>query len=179
MSNRTINYWVRGTGPAILFIHGIPTGGRLWDLIVERLESEHTCVVVDLPGLGASPPLPDGSLDPGRFAQEMDTLRQELAFPSWHVAGHDAGATVAVHFAAAYPERTQRLILLSPPVFPEFQPPWFFGLLRIPLLGELLAPAIVLLIWHGGMQFIIVRRDPSLPEILESFHKPFRGWRGA
>lgn len=174
-----MNYWVRGSGPPILFIHGIPTSGRLWDFVVERLQDQHTCVVVDLPGFGASPPLSDGSRDPSRFAEELDILRRDLGFPSWNVVGHDAGSTIAVHFAAAFPERTRRLALLSPPLFPEFRPPWFFHLLRMPVLGEIFAPAMVLAIWNGGIQSIIERTDPALPDILESFRKPFRGLAGA
>lgn len=174
-----VNYWVRGSGPPVLFMHGIPTAGRLWDFVVERLQDRYTCIVVDLPGFGASPPLPDGSRDPTRLAHEMDILRQDLGYASWSVVGHDAGATIAVHYAAAYPDRMRRLALLSPPVFPEFRPPWFFHLLRTPFLGGLFAPLMVLLIWHGGMQSIIERHDPALPEILISFRKPFRGLAGA
>jgi pimeloyl-ACP methyl ester carboxylesterase len=175
----TMSYGVRGSGPPTLFIHGIPTAGRLWDFVVERLQDRYTCIVVDLPGFGASPPLSDGSRDPRRLAEELDILRQDLGFTSWSVAGHDAGATIAVHYAAAHPERTRRLALLSPPVFPEFRPPWFFHLLRVPILGDLFAPVMVLLIWNGGIQSIIEQPSPALPEILESFRKPFRGWRGA
>jgi pimeloyl-ACP methyl ester carboxylesterase len=174
-----MNYWVRGNGPPILFIHGIPTNGRLWDFVVERLRDRHTCVVVDLPGFGESPTLPDGSRDPARFAEELDQLGRDLGFTSWNVVGHDAGAAIAVHLAAAYPERTRRLALLSPPLFPEFRPPWFFHLLRTPVMGEIFAPAIVFAIWNGGIQSITERTDPALPEILESFHKPFRGLAGA
>jgi pimeloyl-ACP methyl ester carboxylesterase len=174
-----MNYWVRGSGPPILFIHGIPTAGRLWDFVVERLEAQHTCIVVDLPGLGESPPLSDGSRDPRRFAEELALLGRDLGFASWNVVGHDAGSTIAVHFAAAFPGQTQRLALLSPPLFPEFRPPWFFHLLRTPVLGEIFAPAMVLAIWNCGIQSIIERTDPALPEILESFRKPFRGLVGA
>jgi pimeloyl-ACP methyl ester carboxylesterase len=174
-----MNYWVRGSGPPILFLHGIPTGGCLWDLVVERLQEHHTCIVVDLPGLGESPPFSDGSRDPRRFAEELDILGRDLGFAAWDVVGHDAGSAIAVHLAAAYPERTRRLALLSPPLFPEFQPPWFMRLLRMPVLGEIFAPAMVLAIWNGGMQAIIERPDPALPEILERFRKPFRGLVGA
>jgi len=174
-----MNYWVRGSGSPILFIHGIPTGARLWDFVVEHLQDQHTCVVVDLPGFGESQPLPDGSRDPQRFAEELDKLGRDLGFTWWDVVGHDAGSTIAVHLAAAYPERTRRLALLSPPLFPEFRPPWFFHLLRTPLLGEIFAPAIVFAIWNGGIQSIIERSDPALPEILKSFRKPFRGLAGA
>jgi pimeloyl-ACP methyl ester carboxylesterase len=64
-------------------------------------------------------------------------------------------------------------------LFPEFRPPWFFHLLRTPVMGEIFAPAIVFAIWNGGIQSIIERTDPALPEILESFRKPFRGLAGA
>ena len=174
-----MNYWVRGNGPPILFIHGIPTNGRLWDFVVERLQEQYTCVVVDLPGFGESPTLADGSRDPARFADDLDKLGRDLGFASWNVVGHDAGSTIAVHLAAAYPERTRRLALLSPPLFPEFRPPWFIHLIRTPVLGEIIAPAMIYAIWNGGIQSIIERTDPALPEILETFHKPFRGLAGA
>ena len=65
-----MKYWKFGQGPAILFLHGIPTGGRLWDLVVERLQKHFTCIVVDLPGFGQSPP-PDMTVpDPQLYALE-------------------------------------------------------------------------------------------------------------
>lgn len=175
----TMNYIRRGSGPPILFIHGIPTSGRLWHYVVEELESRSTCLVVDLPGLGESPPLARGRQDPDCFADELEKLRAELGLSAWNVVGHDAGATIAVHYAAAFPHRVKRLVLLAPPVFPEFRPPWFFRLLRLRLVGELLAPLAVLMIWNGGIQAIVQQRDAATDEILESFRRPFRGLRGA
>jgi pimeloyl-ACP methyl ester carboxylesterase len=170
---------VRGNGPPILFIHGIPTNGRLWDFVVEQLQEQFTCVVVDLPGFGESPAPADGSRDPAHLADGLDKLGRDLGFASWDVVGHDAGSAIAVHLAAAHPQRTLRLALLSPPLFPEFRPPWFIHLIRAPFLGEIIAPAMIYAIWNGGMQSIIERKDPAMPEILESFHKPFRGLAGA
>jgi len=44
-----------GSGEPILFIHGMPTSGRLWKGIIDRLCERYTCIAVDLPGLGNSP----------------------------------------------------------------------------------------------------------------------------
>jgi|HubBroStandDraft_5_1064220.scaffolds.fasta_scaffold180588_2 pimeloyl-ACP methyl ester carboxylesterase len=44
-----------GAGDAILFIHGMPTSGRLWRGITDRLQARYTCFTIDLPGLGKSP----------------------------------------------------------------------------------------------------------------------------
>jgi len=175
----TIQHSIRGNGAPILFIHGIPTACRLWDFVVERLQDRFTCIAVDLPGMGESPALPDGGRDPSRLADELDSLRRELGFSKWNVVGHDAGSTIAVHLCANYRHAVARLVLMSPPVFPEFRPPWFFALLRTPVLGDLAAPLIVAAIWNGGMQSIVERDDPATAEILESFRKPFRGFAGA
>lgn len=173
-----MHHHVRGSGPPVLFLHGLPTSGRLWDPVVERLAPSHTCVVVDLPGLGQSPPLP-GPPDAMRMATALETLRAELGLPAWSVVGHDAGAVVAVHYAATWPGRTVRVALLAPPIFPELQPHWGFRLLRRPLVGELLAPLVAFAIWHGGLRSLLDHPTPALDEILEDFGRPFRGRAGA
>jgi pimeloyl-ACP methyl ester carboxylesterase len=174
----SMTYAVQGSGPAVLLLHGIPTSGRLWDYVVPLLKRRYTCVVVDLPGAGESPPLADGSLDPARYAQELEALRRHLEIPAWHVVGHDAGAAIAVHYAAQFGDRLNALVLCSPPIFPEFKIPWPFRLLRLPLLGECLAPLMELLIWQIGMPSTITRRDPSAAQIIAAFHRPYAGYRG-
>lgn len=169
---------VVGSGPPILFVHGIPTSGRLWDLVVPALERSYTCVVVDLPGFGESPPPAPDDRDPARLAAALEALRAELGFPRWHLAGHDAGATIAVHYAAAYPQRVDHLVLMSSPIFPEFRPPWFFHLLRLPLAGDLAAPLLVLAMWNGGIQALVEHPGPETDAALAAFRRPFRGLAG-
>ncbi len=167
-----------GQGPAIVFLHGIPTCGRLWDFVVEHLQLHFTCIVVDLPGFGQSPPTAQGVLDMQHYAQEVERLRQQLGLTSWHLVGHDAGAAIAVHYAATFPKSVERLALLSPPVFPEFRPPLVCRLLRSRFVGDWLAPLIAYWIWNGGIQSMLEHTDPRLAEIVDAFHQPFRGFRG-
>jgi pimeloyl-ACP methyl ester carboxylesterase len=163
-----------GQGPAMLFLHGIPTCGRLWDFVVERVHQRFTCIAVDLPGFGQSPPPANAVLDLQLYARELDRLRQQLDITSWHVVGHDAGSTIAVHYAATFPARVERLALLSPPVFPEFKPPLVCRLLRSQF-GDWLAPLVTYLIWNGGIQSMLKPANPRLKEIVDAFHEPFRG----
>ena len=167
-----------GAGPAVVLLHGIPTCGRLWDDVLERLQSRFTCIAVDLPGFGGSPALANGSRDPVRYAGEVERLRIELQISSWHVIGHDAGAAIAVHYAVGFPERVDRLVLCSPPVFPDFRVPWFFRLMRTPVVGDAVAPLMSLAIWRAGIFRASRRRDPAFRAIVDACHRPFRGWRG-
>src|SRR5215213_2952379 len=54
---RDLHHEVRGTGEPLLLVHGTGNSLHLWDPLVERLAARRTVISVDLPGLGASPPL--------------------------------------------------------------------------------------------------------------------------
>lgn len=167
---------MRGQGPPVVFLHGIPTARRLWDFVIDELEKQFTCIAVDVPGLGHSPPQP-GPPNLERLAEAVDHLRADLGFPGWHLVGHDAGSTIAVHYAASYPDRVRRLALTSAPLFPDFERIWPFRLLQKPLVGELLVPFVVSVLWDAGLLSRGLER-PEAKEIVDSFRHPFRGLRG-
>ena len=174
-----MNYWIKGSGPAILFLHGLPTSGRLWDFVVPLLQSDFTCVLVDLPGFGESPLLPEGSLDPDRYSHTLEELRKQLAIPSWHIVGHDAGSTIAVHYAVLYSEHLNRLVLCSPPIFPELKVPWFFRLFRARVFGDLIAPIGVPIFWRFFFPVALYQLKQARTDIIEAFRRPFRGFAGS
>jgi len=166
-----------GSGEPILFIHGMPTSGRLWKGIIERLCGQFTCFALDLPGLGNSPREP---YDPDflrHFAGQIDRIRIENKIDRWHVVGHDAGAVVAVHYARYFPRRVACMALLAPALFPELKPFYLLEALRKPILGELLAPLIGFVFWRIAMHRALcdtVDGDSAVGE----FHRPFSGFAG-
>lgn len=170
---------ILGRGPAVLFLHGLPTSGRLWDGTARVLSRNHTCVLVDLPGLGCSAPLPESGMDPEACVAALELLRSQLGLSAWHVVGHDAGASVAAQYAACHPTRVRRLVLLAPPLMADFRPPAVMRLLRLPLLGELLAPALLPLFWRLLLPLALMRPgDAANRRVLRGFAAPFRGPRG-
>ena len=173
-----MKFYIQGHGPPVLLIHGLPTSGRLWDYVVPILDSRFTCIVVDLPGLGESPPFTDGSLDPDRYAKAIEDLRQQLSITRWHLIGHDAGATIAVHYATQFSDRVDKVVLCSPPVFPEHQIPWVLRLVRQPIIGILWASIFVLFLWHPGFGRSIKRPSQTISEIIEAFRRPFTKYKG-
>lgn len=173
-----MKFQLHGKGSAVLLLHGIPTCGRLWDPVVEILRHHFTCVIVDLPGMGESAALADRSPDPSRYANEIEMLRRELSIPAWHVVGHDAGSAIAVHYSAEFRDCVNKLVLCSPPIFPELRPPFVFRLLRAPLVGDILAPLLIPLIWRIGLPASVERCDGQTNEIIAAFRRPFVGTGG-
>jgi pimeloyl-ACP methyl ester carboxylesterase len=169
----------RGSGFPVLFIHGIPTSSQLWSRVVDRLSRRFTCYAVDLPGLGKSPKASHGFAQLAALAESLERIRIEQKIERWHVVGHDAGSAIAVQYAYQFPERVDRLALLSPSLFPELKPFHLFRVLRCPIVGELLAPVVNFLFWKVAMRFALEQKREALDAVLADFSAPFSGTSGA
>jgi pimeloyl-ACP methyl ester carboxylesterase len=166
-----------GSGDPILFIHGMPTSGRLWSGVIERLCGRYTCFAIDLPGLGKSPSMPYGPGYLKSVAEQIDALRIDNNIAKWHVVGHDAGSVVAVHYAHYFPQHVNCMALLSPALFPELRPFYLIEPLRMPIMGELLAPFIQAAFWKIAMHRAL-KSEINGDRILEDFYAPFSGIAG-
>jgi pimeloyl-ACP methyl ester carboxylesterase len=167
-----------GSGYPVLFIHGMPTSSSLWTGVIDRLCDRFTCLAVDLPGLGRSPGIPYGPKQLEVLAQQIEQIRIERNIEKWHVVGHDAGSAVAVHYAFLFQDRVERLALLSPAMFPELKPFSLFRLLRIPVIGELLAPAVNAIFWNIAMRYALKAGQSPWKKCVDDFREPFSGLRG-
>ncbi len=166
----------RGKGEAVLFIHGMPTNGRLWDGVVLELAGHFQCFVVDLPGMGGTAFLPYSAAYFAQVAAQIENVRIRQRVQRWHIVGHDGGCAVAVQYARLFPKRVGCLALLSPAIFPELRPFFLLELLRKPVLGELSAPLVHALFWHVAMRRALTD-GRNLAQRL-SFRKNFAGIAG-
>src|SRR5437763_144465 len=74
-----------GSGPPIVFIHGLLADGRLWDEVVAPLSTSARCIVPDLPlGAHRTAMRPDADLTPYGLAKLFADL---LAAPALHARG--------------------------------------------------------------------------------------------
>jgi pimeloyl-ACP methyl ester carboxylesterase len=169
----------RGSGYPVLFIHGFPTNSTLWSGTIDRLRDRFTCLAVDLPGLGRTPRAPYAANYLEALAEQIEQIRVEGKIEKWHVVGHDAGSAVAVHYAYRFQKRVDHLVLLSPAMFPELKPFHLFRLMRIPVVGELLAPIISVIFWKIAMRMALSNPKDECDACVEDFRAPFLGLRGA
>jgi pimeloyl-ACP methyl ester carboxylesterase len=168
-----------GSGYPVLFIHGIPTSGQLWNGVVQKMRGNFTCLAVDLPGLGKSPKEAFGLRQLEDMADKIEQIRAENHIEKWHVVGHDAGSAIAVHYAYRFQQHVDRLALLSPAVFPELKPFHLFRIVRSPVIGELLAPAVNAIFWKIAMRQAVAEDGAELKDTVADFHAPFSGPLGA
>ncbi len=104
----------RGSGAALLLIHGFSGSGRGWGDVPDRLDRGRRLILIDLLGHGES----DKPTDPRRY--RMDAMVEDVAevlragrISACDLVGYSMGARVSLAVAAWKPELVRRLVLES------------------------------------------------------------------
>ena len=111
----TIHVRAGGTGPAVLLLHGYAETGDMWAPMAVDLASDHTVVVPDLRGMGRSAK-PSGGFDKKTQAADIRAVVTTLGFDHTFVVSHDIGIMVAYAYAALYPDKVDRLVVMDAPL---------------------------------------------------------------
>jgi len=101
-----------GGGGQILCIHGLTANCRCWDLIASALVPRHKMIAMDLRGRGLSDSPPSGySVED--HCGDILSLMDKRDLKRLVLIGHSLGAFISLIFAAQYPEKVDRLILVD------------------------------------------------------------------
>jgi pimeloyl-ACP methyl ester carboxylesterase len=96
----------------ILFIHGLAGCWQNWLEQLPRFSKRHRVVALDLPGFGASPK-PPWEISIPAYGRVVDQFCETLGLTKAIVVGNSMGGFVAAEHAINYPERVDRLVLVS------------------------------------------------------------------
>src|SRR3954452_20589690 len=107
-----IGYRLAGDGPPVLLIHGMLNSSRHWRQVALALAQTHTVIAPDLHGHGHSAG-PQGDYSIGAHAAGIRDLLSRLGIDRATIVGHSLGGGVAMQFFYQFPERTERLVLVS------------------------------------------------------------------
>jgi len=105
-------YRIAGSGPPIVLIHGMVNSSRHWEEVALRLADRYTVVAPDLIGHGDSA-TPRGDYSLGAHAASIRDLLAVIGIEHATIVGHSLGGGVAMQFFYQFPQRTNRLVLVS------------------------------------------------------------------
>ena len=101
-----------GNGKQILCAHGLTANSRFWDCLASALAPHHRVIAMDLRGRGLSDKPPKGySID--RHCKDILALMRDQGLERPVLMGHSLGAFISLVFAARYPKKIDRLILVD------------------------------------------------------------------
>lgn len=101
-----------GSGPVVLLVHGMAGSSTTWRSVMPQLAEHFTVVAPDLLGHGASAK-PRGDYSLGAFASGLRDLLDALGHDHATVIGQSLGGGIVMQFAYQFPERCDRLVLVS------------------------------------------------------------------
>jgi pimeloyl-ACP methyl ester carboxylesterase len=105
-------YRVVGSGPTVVLIHGMVNSSRHWQEVALRLSDRYRVVAPDLIGHGDSA-TPRGDYSLGAHAASIRDMLAVIGVERATIVGHSLGGGVAMQFFYQFPQRTERLALVS------------------------------------------------------------------
>ncbi len=114
MPDTALHYRVVGSGPALLLVHGFAISFNIWRNLLPLLTPHFTVIVVELPGIGATPlPLTGLSYTEAAVAG-IEGVRRKLGFEKWSVLGYSTGSRFAEAYVRADAGHICRATFLCP-----------------------------------------------------------------
>jgi 2-hydroxy-6-oxonona-2,4-dienedioate hydrolase/2-succinyl-6-hydroxy-2,4-cyclohexadiene-1-carboxylate synthase len=108
-----IHYTQTGSGPDLVFLHGLGGTGQAWlPVIACSLSDKHRVTAYDLRGHGKSE-MPASQYTSADMARDLAGVLDALEIESADVVGHSYGGRVALHFGVMFPERLRNLVVVD------------------------------------------------------------------
>jgi lipase len=98
-------------GRPVVALHGVTGHARRWGVLAEHLP-ELRMVAVDLRGHGHSPKTPPWGFE--QHVADVLAVMDDHGLERAPLIGHSFGGAIALHVAAAAPERVEKLVLVDP-----------------------------------------------------------------
>jgi pimeloyl-ACP methyl ester carboxylesterase len=96
----------------VVLVHGLAGSWPNWLEQLPVLGAERRVIAMDLPGFGHSP-MPTEEISIAGYARLLDGLMGELGIDAAAVVGNSMGGFIAAELAIAFPQRVERLVLVS------------------------------------------------------------------
>jgi pimeloyl-ACP methyl ester carboxylesterase len=112
IDGRAVNVIDLGSGPPLVFVHGLSGSWQNWLEQLPAFARDHRVVAFDLPGFGASE-MPAAPISISGYARTVDALFDAVGLDSAAVVGNSMGGFIGAELAIVHPARVQRLVLVS------------------------------------------------------------------
>jgi pimeloyl-ACP methyl ester carboxylesterase len=179
LHGRRVIYRVAGSGPPIVLIHGMLNSSSHWRSVALNLAKDFTVIAPDLIGHGDSA-APRGDYSLGAHAASIRDLLAATGIERATIVGHSLGGGVAMQFFYQFPQRVERLVLISSgglghEVSPLLRSATLPGMNA--LLSMTIHPRLIEALWQGGGR--LRRRNARLGVYLQAFARALRPLQSA
>ncbi len=124
--------------PPLVFLHGFADHAHAWQFVIADLVDDYFCIALDFRGFGDSGWNPQGVYLFAEYQLDVAGVVRSLGLERFPLIGHSMGGNIAVQYAAVFPEKVEKLVLVEgfgppprdPDDFPQRTADWVRGLLQ-------------------------------------------------
>ncbi|WOT04131.1 alpha/beta fold hydrolase [Shewanella youngdeokensis] len=175
-----LQYVNEGSGDPVVMVHGNPSWSFYYRHLISALSGKHQCIVPDHIGCGLSDKPNDSGYDYTLKSRidDLEALLEHLdVTDNITLVVHDWGGMIGMGYAARYPERIKRLVILNTSAFhlPKSKPfPWALSICRNTMLGTFLVRGFNA--FSSAASYVGVKRKPMHKDIRKAYVAPFNSW---
>jgi pimeloyl-ACP methyl ester carboxylesterase len=142
-------------GQPVVFVHGLSGSWPNWLEQLSVLAKDHRVLTLDLPGFGHSP-MPAGEISIPGYARLLDRVLAQRGIDAAAVVGNSMGGFIAAELAIAFPQRVERLVLVSAAGISTYRDP--LGMRSAPTLRRLERILAAGAAWTASKSDAVARR---------------------
>jgi pimeloyl-ACP methyl ester carboxylesterase len=114
-----VHYRIEGEGEPLVLIHGTGAMLQTWDDWTNLLSPNYKVIRMDIPAFGLTGPRADNNYSDSMYVDFIQQFVTKLGIDSFNLAGNSLGGLIAWKYAAQYPQKVKKLVLVDPAGFYE------------------------------------------------------------
>ena len=133
-----VHYRDEGKGFPIVLVHGTAASLHTWDAWTTELTKNYRVIRMDLPAFGLTGPNKSGDYSIENYTKFLHQFLSKINVQKFYLAGNSLGGNIAWNYAAEYPEKVSKLILIDASGLPtKKEQPAIFKMAKTPVLNSL------------------------------------------
>lgn len=122
LNGMQVHYRDEGQGMPLVLVHGTGASLHTWQPWTEGLTGTFRVIRMDMPAFGLTGPDPKANYTIQAYVAFLEQFLTQLQIDSCYIAGNSLGGNIAWHYAAAFPQKVKKLILIDAAGYPSAKP---------------------------------------------------------
>jgi pimeloyl-ACP methyl ester carboxylesterase len=167
-----VHYRDEGTGFPIVLMHGTAASLHTYDAWTKQLSKDYRVIRLDLPAFGLTGPNKNAEYSIESYTKFLSQFLEKIKVAKFYLAGNSLGGNIAWNYAAEYPEKVRKLILIDASGLPTFIPqPSIFKMAKTPILNSLFLYITPRFIIRKNIEQVYANKLKVTDALVTRYHK--------
>jgi pimeloyl-ACP methyl ester carboxylesterase len=167
-----VHYRDEGKGFPIVLVHGTASSLHTWNDWTTALTKTNRVIRMDLPAFGITGPNANAEYSIKSYTDFLEKLLTKLNVYKFHLAGNSLGGNIAWNYAAEYPDKVEKLIVVDASGLPTNKAqPAIFKMAKTPVLNSLFLYVTPKFFIKKNMEEVYADKEKITDELITRYHK--------